>query len=114
MVLRADTQVTKNVSKTCLFYGVSWNTFYEWRRSGRSDRLEPSMRRKWSCWDNAVAESFFGSPKERIKKQTCENRELAAADVADYIVAFAIPVTPPRAPRGREPRAVLSSSQIAL
>jgi len=37
----------------------------------------------------AVAESFFGSlKKERIKKQIYKNRELAAADVADYIVAF--------------------------
>ena len=39
--------------------------------------------------DNAVAESFFGSfKKERIKKGRSTNRELAAAEVADYIVAF--------------------------
>src|SRR6516165_8566815 len=54
-----------------------------------SNRLEPSMSRKGNCWDNAVAESFFGSlKKERIKKQIYKNRELATADVADYIVAF--------------------------
>jgi len=60
-----------------------------WRRFCRSNHLEPSMSRKGNCWDNAVAESFFGSlKKERIKKQIYKNRELAAADVADYIVAF--------------------------
>jgi putative transposase len=57
-----------------------------WRRFCRSNHLEPSMSRKGNCWDNAVAESFFGSlKKERIKKQIYKNRELAAHDVADYI-----------------------------
>ena len=47
------------------------------------------MSRKGNCWDNAVAESFFGSlKKERIKKQIYKNRELAIADVADYIDTF--------------------------
>ena len=36
-----------------------------------------------------MVESFFGSlKKERIKKQTYKNRELAIADVADYIEVF--------------------------
>jgi putative transposase len=60
-----------------------------WRRFCRSNRLEPSMSRKGNCWDNAVAESFFGSlEKERIKKQIYKNRALALADVGDYIDAF--------------------------
>jgi len=60
-----------------------------WRRFCRSHRLEPSMSRKGNCWDNAVAESFFGSlKKERIKKQIYKNRELALRDVADYIDRF--------------------------
>jgi putative transposase len=60
-----------------------------WRRFCRSNRLEPSMSRKGNCWDNAVAESFFGSlKKERIKKQIYKNRELALTDVADYIMTF--------------------------
>jgi len=47
------------------------------------------MSRKGNCWDNAVAESFFSSlKKERIKKHIYKNRELAIADVADYIEAF--------------------------
>ena len=60
-----------------------------WRRFCRSNRLEPSMSRKGNCWDNAVAESFFsGLKKEWIKKQVYKDREIALADVADYIVAF--------------------------
>ena len=40
-----------------------------WKRFCKSNHLEPSMSRKGNCWDNAVAESFFGSlKKERIKK----------------------------------------------
>ena len=60
-----------------------------WRRFFRSHRLEPSMSRKGNCWDNAVAESFFSSlKKERIKKQIYRTRELAMADIADYIDTF--------------------------
>ena len=47
------------------------------------------MSRKGNCWDNAVAESFFGSlKKERIKKQIYKTRDLAIADVAAYINTF--------------------------
>jgi putative transposase len=60
-----------------------------WRRFCRSHRLEPSMSRKGNCWDNAVAESFFGSlKKERIKKQIYKTRRLAEIDLADYIDTF--------------------------
>ena len=60
-----------------------------WRRFCRSNHLEPSMSRKGNCWDNAVAESFFSSlKKERIKKQIYKNRDLAIAEIADYIDAF--------------------------
>src|SRR4030081_306577 len=49
-----------------------------WRRSCRSNHLEPSMSRKGNCWDNAVAQPFFSSlKKERIKKQIYKNRDLA-------------------------------------
>ena len=47
------------------------------------------MSRKGNCWDNAVAEAFFGSlKKERIKKQIYKTRALAIADVAAYIDTF--------------------------
>ena len=60
-----------------------------WRRFCRSNRLEPSMSRKGNCWDNAVAESFFSSlKKERIRKRIYKTRDLAKADVFDYIEVF--------------------------
>lgn len=60
-----------------------------WRRFCRTSHLEPSMSRKGNCWDNAVVESFFSSlKKERIKKHIYKNRELALADVSDYIDSF--------------------------
>jgi len=47
------------------------------------------MSRRGNCWDNAVAESFFSSlKKERIKKHIYKNRELAHADISDYIESF--------------------------
>jgi putative transposase len=61
----------------------------DWRRFCRTNRLEPSMSRRGNCWDNAVAESFFASlKKERIKKRIYNNRDLATADVSDYINSF--------------------------
>jgi putative transposase len=57
-----------------------------WKRFCRSNGLEPSMSRRGNCWDNAVAESFFSSlKKERIKKHIYKTRDLAIADIADYI-----------------------------
>jgi putative transposase len=47
------------------------------------------MSRKGNCWDNAVAESYFSSLKKgRIKKHIYKNRELALADVSEYIDNF--------------------------
>lgn len=61
----------------------------DWRRFCRSNKLEPSMSRRGNCWDNAVAESFFSSlKKERIKKRIYNNRNIATADVSDYIESF--------------------------
>lgn len=51
--------------------------------------LEPSMSRRGNCWDNAVAESFFSSlKKERIRKRIYKTRDLARADIFDYIEVF--------------------------
>jgi putative transposase len=60
-----------------------------WRRFCRFNQLQPSMSRKGNCWDNAVAESSFGSlKKERIKKQIYKPRALAQTDVDAYINTF--------------------------
>ena len=64
-----------------------------WRRFCRTNHLEPSMSRKGNCWDNAVAESFFSSlKKERVKKHIYKTRELALADISEYIESFYNPV----------------------
>ena len=48
-----------------------------------------SMSRKGDCWDNSVAESFFGSLKtERIFGSTYSTREEARRDIVDYIEMF--------------------------
>lgn len=61
----------------------------DWRRFCQTNKLEPSMSRRGSCWDNSVAESFFSSlKKERIKKRIYKNRQLAIEAVSDYIEAF--------------------------
>ena len=47
------------------------------------------MNRRGNCWDNAVAESFFSSlKKERIRRQVYRTRDLAKADVFEYIEMF--------------------------
>ena len=61
----------------------------DWMRFCASNGLTPSMSRRGNCWDNAVAESFFSSlKKERIKKRLYKTRDLARADVFDYIESF--------------------------
>jgi len=48
-----------------------------------------SMSRKGNCWDNAVAESFFGSLKtERVFFSNYITREEARRDIVDYIEMF--------------------------
>lgn len=47
-----------------------------WYRFCVSHNLKPSMSRRGNCWDNAVAESFFGSlEKERVRKQIYRTRD---------------------------------------
>jgi putative transposase len=61
----------------------------DWHRFCRDNRLKPSMSRRGNCWDNAVAESFFGSlKKERVRKKIYRTREDAREDLFDYIEMF--------------------------
>ena len=61
----------------------------DWQRFCRANNLQPSMSRRGNCWDNAVVESFFSSlKKERIKKRVYRTRDLARADIFDYIEMF--------------------------
>jgi putative transposase len=61
----------------------------DWKRFCDANKLLPSMSRRGNCWDNAAAESFFSSLKnERIRKRIYKTRDLARADVFDYIEVF--------------------------
>ncbi|WP_202987423.1 IS3 family transposase [Mixta mediterraneensis] len=61
----------------------------DWQRFCRAHNLSPSMSRRGNCWDNAVAESFFSSlKKERIRKRIYKTRDMARADIFDYIEMF--------------------------
>lgn len=61
----------------------------DWQRFCAAHGLKPSMSRRGNCWDNAVAESFFSSlKKERVRKRIYKTRDLARADIFDYIEIF--------------------------
>ena len=52
-------------------------------------QIDSSMSRKGNCWDNAVAESFFGSLKnELIHGMRYTTRDQAKGDIVDYIEMF--------------------------
>ena len=60
-----------------------------WRRFCHAHHLEPRMSRRGNCWDNAVAESFCSSlKKERIKTRIYKTREIATAEIDEYIEMF--------------------------
>jgi transposase InsO family protein len=76
-----------DVRTMCETLGVSRSSFYEWLQNPVSKRALENER--GNCWDNAVAESFFGGlKKERIKKRIYKNREIATANISAYIEQF--------------------------
>jgi transposase InsO family protein len=55
----------------------------------RLKKCKQSMSRKGNCWDNAVAESFFGALKsELIHRQLFKTRKEAEISIFDYIEIF--------------------------
>lgn len=51
--------------------------------------MEASMSRRGNCWDNAVAESFFGNlKKEKIRRHKYKTREEAKRAIFYYIEMF--------------------------
>lgn len=58
----------------------------DWLLFCRANNLALSMIRCGNCWENAVTELFFSSlKKERIRKRIYKTRDLAGADIFDYI-----------------------------
>ena len=59
------------------------------RRLLDNNKVVCSMSGKGNCWDNACAESFFGSLKsERVKSKIYESFEDAKKDIFNYIEMF--------------------------
>jgi transposase InsO family protein len=55
----------------------------------RLKKCKQSMSRKGNCWDNAVAESFFGSLKsELVHQRVFETRKEAEMSIFEYIEIF--------------------------
>jgi putative transposase len=55
----------------------------------KANGFKGSMSRKGNCWDNAVAESFFGSLKqERVHWRNYQTRYEAQQDILNYISMF--------------------------
>src|SRR5690606_25740329 len=55
----------------------------------KQHHISQSMSRKGDCWDNAVAESFFGSIKtELIHHYKFKTREEAKRVIFEYIEVF--------------------------
>jgi putative transposase len=60
-----------------------------YRRLLKAHGFVGSMSRKGNCWDNSVAESFFGSLKqERVQWRNYQTRNEAQQDVMNYITMW--------------------------
>jgi len=62
---------------------------HQYRRLLKSHGFVGSMSKKGCCWDNAVAERFFGSLKqERVHWRHYETRYAAQQDIMNYITMW--------------------------
>ncbi len=58
----------------------------DYKKALEAHSIVPSMSRKGDCWDNAVAESFFGTIKtEKVYRTRWYTRAQAKLDVFKYI-----------------------------
>lgn len=61
----------------------------DYRKALRAVRMKASMSRKADCWDNAVAESFFGSLKRELEGvDSFETHAAASLAIGNYIDGF--------------------------
>jgi putative transposase len=57
----------------------------DYRKFLAQHNIEPSMSEKGKCWQNAVAESFFATLKAEAGPRSWKTRDLARADVFEFI-----------------------------
>jgi putative transposase len=61
----------------------------DYKKILEKEGIKASMSRKGNCWDNAVAESFFGTLKtELVRDANFRTREVARTTIAEWIEAF--------------------------
>ena len=61
----------------------------DYQRVLKLSGVRPSMSRKGNCWDNAVAESFFGAFKEELVYNVVFlTRDSARQAIFEYIEVF--------------------------
>jgi len=75
----------------CIFHSDrgSQYTSHEFREKLREMSIMPSVGRTGVCWDNAMAESFFGALKNELVYRTAfPTREHARRAIARYIEVF--------------------------
>ncbi len=62
---------------------------YDFQKVLKKHRILSSMSRKGNCWDNAVAESFFGSLKvKQVFGTQYPSRSAARQEIVEYIEMF--------------------------
>ncbi len=60
-----------------------------YRRALEANGIVPSMSRRANCWDNAPAESFFGTLKvELVRDRIFPSRAVARTELFEYIEVF--------------------------
>ena len=61
----------------------------DFQRLLAAEGITCSMSRRGDCWDNSAVESFFASlKKDRVHRKTYPTRDVARADMFDYIETF--------------------------
>jgi transposase InsO family protein len=93
LVLAAlDQALRARVDRATLLYHSDRGSQYashEYRAVLEREGIACSMSRRGDCWDNAVAESFFGTLKqELVKGEELETRAEARRQIEEYVAAF--------------------------
>jgi len=62
---------------------------HEYRKALQAAGISCSMSRRGNCWDNAVAESFFGTLKtELVHSENFASQEIAKTAIVEWIEVF--------------------------